>query len=206
MDKHHTSCSGISATVFALIAGCWLLTGCINLSPKTDPTAFYLLESVEMTPESAEDSMGIYVSRVELPDYIDSNRLFLRSAGGSPQYLEADLWAEPLADGFGRALALNLGQVSGRSVVSAYPHSQPSGVSERIRVRVLRFEAVASQGVHLDAVYEISGGERGARLAQRITIHEGDGSYPDAQTIVLDMNRALASLARGIAQTLEAEH
>ena len=158
----------ISPKVSTLLLVLMLLSSCI-VPPSTyvKPT-FHLLN--ESTPENNEsvrqgtvfvesnqtiEGQSFYLRQIELPYYLQENRIITRPQKGKIEFRENDRWGEPLVEGIGRVTGFNLSRFLNSPFYSVYPHRQKIGTQWEVGVTMLRFEKISGERVLLEASWEI---------------------------------------------------
>lgn len=96
-----------------------------------------------------------YLRQIELPYYLQENRIVNRPKQGEIEFRENDRWGEPLIEGIGRVVGLNLSQILNSPFYSVYPHRKKIGANWDISITVIRFENVSNNEVLLEASWEI---------------------------------------------------
>jgi uncharacterized lipoprotein YmbA len=147
---------------------------------------YFTLGSDEQVVEKRQESL--YVARVQVPEYLDDNRIWVRPEPHRVAALPHVRWAERLP----RAITRSLQNQFGTGLDEA------SG-SIRLVVDIQRFEAVWDEG------------DEGARVVLRAAWRIGDGdarsatikaTVPDreASTLVAVMSNQVGQLAKAIAE------
>tara|TARA_A100001015_G_C15017918_1_gene726436 strand:- start:438 stop:1109 length:672 start_codon:yes stop_codon:yes gene_type:complete len=145
-----------------------LLSSCI-VPPSTyvKPTFHLLNESTSDNNESfrqvavfAErnqtiEGQSFYLRQIELPYYLQENRIITRPQKGKIEFRENDRWGEPLVEGIGRVTGFNLSRFLNSPFYSVYPHRQKIGTQWEVGVTMLRFEKISGERVLLEASWEI---------------------------------------------------
>ena len=174
--------------------------GCFGSTP---PSRFYVLSS-EGRPLPGDagpkgEAQAVFLSRVELPEYLRQNEIVVRADGHQLVVAEQERWGEPLDKGVPRVLSRNLAALLPDHALSAYPWERPPAPYSDVAVALTRFDAEGGQ-VYLEARWRI---ETDAGTLQRRTAIaravEGEG-YP---SIVAAMSAALAALAQDIADAVQ---
>ena len=96
-----------------------------------------------------------YLRQIELPYYLQENRVVNRPKQGEIEFRENDRWGEPLIEGIGRVVGLNLSQILNSPFYSVYPHRKKIGANWDISITIIRFENVSNNEVLLEASWEI---------------------------------------------------
>jgi len=96
-----------------------------------------------------------YLRQIELPYYLQENRIIYRPESGKIEFREHERWGEPLIEGIGRVMGLNLSHMLGISFYSVYPHREKANTQIEIGITINRFEKVNQSEVLLDARWEL---------------------------------------------------
>ncbi|MDG0965641.1 MAG: PqiC family protein [Opitutales bacterium] len=96
-----------------------------------------------------------YLRQIELPYYLQENRIVKRPKQGEIEFRENDRWGEPLTEGIGRVVGLNLSQILKSPYYSVYPHRKKIGANWEIGITIIRFENVSNNQALLEASWEI---------------------------------------------------
>ena len=139
-----------------LLACSFMASACSVRSPAVDYWTLAALANAPATLDPAAPAVAI--GPVELPRYLDRPQVLVRLDPSRVEPVGQHRWADPLAEGFGRALAANLGRSLGSGRVSAYPVLPHYEVDYRVHVDVQRFDGRPGGTVVLSARYVILGG------------------------------------------------
>ena len=181
-------------------------TGCSFLSPREDPSRFFLLTSppTVASQSSPEAAGAIAIGPLELPGYLAGPTLVTRVDEHEVVVSAYERWAEPLQDGFARVLVASVSdQITSREVV-VFPALLSEELRYRVPVRVERFERDASGGVELWASWSIDDVEDGRTLESRRSRIMQPSLGAGTEATVAAMSQALQSLSREIADALRA--
>ena len=63
---------------------------------------------------SSQIGYPFYLRQIELPYYLQESRIVSRPKQGEIEFRENDCWGEPLIEGIGRVVGLNLSQILNR--------------------------------------------------------------------------------------------
>jgi uncharacterized lipoprotein YmbA len=185
----------------ALAAAVLVLSGCVQLKPQPDETEFFLLAADVAPPERLTGDSFAYVARVEVPGYLEGNRIYRRSTGGRLESVTGARWAQAPAEALPQALALHL-EATGRTQVSAYyPSPKTNSAAATVSVRFERFSARSDGQVEVIARWRVEhpdGSTDSGRYEAATMLW--DGAEPIVYVALLD--RALAGLAATLAETL----
>jgi len=199
-----SSCS-LKLNVVAL-AVVLLLGGCSVLPPKQDRTRFIILAPVTSGAQSTANqkltSVAIGLGPIQLPEYLDSPELLIRTSPNGFDLSETDRWGEPLADNFRHVLASDLTNLLGTANIMQYPWFPGTRLDFIVHVEVRRFEADTSHNAELIARWDLRTSQtdqvlasRQARLSRQSTSLAGD-------EVARALSEDLAELAEQIASTL----
>ena len=157
----------IQFTFIILYLLCTLCSCLVPESTHVKPT-FHLLSKTTLdqnqttiSPSSIKDGnisqLGhpFYLRQIELPYYLQENRIVNRPKQGEIEFRENDRWGEPLIEGIGRVVGLNLSQILNSPFYSVYPHRKKIGANWDISITIIRFEKVSNNEVLLEASWEI---------------------------------------------------
>ncbi len=191
--------------LFSLIA-CLLLAGCGSMfEPKADPTRFFILSPL---PEGDARTDAIHckrlvlgVGRVELPSYLDTQKIVTFNSTDEVIMSEFNRWAEPLDRGFARILAYNIQQLTGVDEVEMFPWVDPKSNDLEVLTEVHAFEAMPDGRVELRVSWRITTGRSECLMVSGSDTFSArsDGSYP---SIVSAMSLALSQYSETVAQAL----
>ena len=157
----------IQITLIPIYILCVLSSCIVPESTHVKPT-FHLLSKItfdqnQTTTSSVQTKEGnnsqhghpFYLRQIELPYYLQENRIVNRPKQGEIEFRENDRWGEPLIEGIGRVVGLNLSQILNSPVYSVYPHRKKIGANWEISITIIRFENVSNNEVLLEASWEI---------------------------------------------------
>lgn len=194
-----------SRRVVGLVGAGALLAGC--LSPKEDPTRFYVLSTSEATKvdEAWDDrpgSIDVGVGPFTMPAYLDRPQFVRRVGPNEVRPVETARWAETLGEGFERVLAEDLDALLPMARVHAHPWRSSTQAQWIISGYVTKFETDASGEAVLDVTWRVLGPDReptrvGARSVVRVP---GTGQSVEAE--VAAMSDVLNRFAIMLADTL----
>ena len=160
-----------------------LLNGCRIGRPQEDPTRFYVLTVPGRTTESlAHDEVQrfrIGLKPVEVPVYLQSKSMVVRTGTNEIEFAEFDRWAEPLDQGVSRVLKEVLSEARNVGSVTLNSHGG-EGLDFEVAIRISACEGVrgekGSSFVRFAASWEIRpvganslSKRRGGFIADRVT-------------------------------------
>ncbi|MBK5096215.1 MAG: membrane integrity-associated transporter subunit PqiC [Gemmatimonadetes bacterium] len=197
--------AGIGRAV-GLVGASVLLAGC--LSPKQDPTRFYVLSTsdasrVDEAWDGRPGSIDVGVGPFTMPGYLDRPQFVRRVGPNEVVPVEAARWAETLSEGFERVLAEDLDALLPMARVHAHPWRSSTRAQWIISGYVTKFETDESGEAVLDVTWRVLGPDRtptkvGARSVLR---SQGTGQSVDAE--VATMSDVLNRFAVMLADTLQ---
>ncbi|MGJ8641292.1 MAG: PqiC family protein [Opitutaceae bacterium] len=186
-----------------LVAGvlALFLSACVNLKPKADAAKLYALGSAEPVLPANVGAPAIYISKPDLPAYLDGKRLQYRKASGEVADIGRARWAEPLEEGIARSLAEYLMEVSNKPVQAYFPWPDRTKGSLDLYVRMYKLGAFENGDIQMTAAWEL---KDGAKIQRSGTFQSTDIAWTvdDAESFVAGLNAALAQLASELAKTL----
>lgn len=124
----------------SILCCCALLTACGNSPPHN----YYLLSAAQTQPARGE-SPSLGVAPIAVPEYLARDNLVYRRDGNQLHVSDSDYWAEPLADGMTRVMALNLAGLLNSQNVRLFPWHSGRAPEYAVKVTVLSMDADASQ-------------------------------------------------------------
>jgi len=187
---------------FLALCGQLLFYGCFGTTP---PIRYYDLQpdvDSRLAAASLTGDPGVLVGPVSLPAAIDRPHIMQRDADGLLSYSEYNRWAGPLQAEIAAVIAGNIGTLLKSERVLPFDRDNLFETDYRILISVNRFERQASQGVILDATWNIKKeNERAPLLVRKSLIREQPASE-DYADIVKAHSRALAKLSHEMATAL----
>lgn len=184
---------------FALI----YLWGCVIPKSNHVEPKFYLLNPIFDDRNDTLLSMpniSFHVNEVNLPPYLDDNRLVSRVGNSGISYRENSRWGEPIGEGIARVLSLNLSSKLGTLNFSSYPHRPRPNCKFEVFVKILRFERIDQDKIKLDCILDIYGRKKLSSqksFEKTVTIVE-----EDIQSEIESISLALLSLSNLVAQEI----
>jgi uncharacterized lipoprotein YmbA len=178
-----------------------LLGGCSLLKAQPDRSRFYTLSRVgARAPAPAGPQLVVGVRRVAVPDYLDRPELVTRVGPNEVRLSENDRWAEPLSDGVGRALHLDLSARLGAAAVYRDPWPQNAPIDTVVSVELIRFERLARGPAQLEARFAVRDPKSTApSVWHTLRLEEPVAGGDSAQTVAA-LSRALGRLSGQIAE------
>jgi uncharacterized lipoprotein YmbA len=186
-----------------LVLAMSLACGCSFLRAAPDTSKYFALSSTADSSVAVSDTkrpdVHFGLGPISLPGYLDAQAVVRAGAGGSVEYIPHAFWAEPLSDGFARALLYRTETRIGTPHGVAFPWYSTTRVDWKIPVNVLKFEATADGRAILVARWSVERASDGAIVAgAQSSFEESAGSDP--ALIVDALSRCVDRLADAIAQ------
>lgn len=189
------------------ILACVLLAGLLaacGSSPRSE--YFRLTANVANVPTGTSPSLGL--GPIEIPAYLDRERLVYALRGNQLQLAPTANWAEPLDAGIGRVLALNLSGLLDTQNVRSFPWHPQRAPDYGIRINVLTMDASTSEARLTTEwlVYRPASGEEVARrlshLRRPVTADEATpAQLPGIYSELLErLSREIAAAISGDAE------
>jgi len=177
-----------------------LTTGC--LSPRNDPSQFYVLAASADTARAAPADLTIGLGPITLPQYLHRPQMVTRTGEYQMTMSEVHRWAEDLEAGIARVMREDLQRVTGANQVLSYPWLASRTVRYAIEVDILRFEGNAAGAVQLWAAWRIRDvATREVVVAEESRITQQAGGAARSE-IVSAQSNAIVALSRAVAAAL----
>ena len=191
--------------LFAL-AYLWV-SGCMNFSPKSDPSRFFTLTPFPQSAHSRPDidkvnCQFLGIGPIRFPAYLDRDQIVIRVGQNRFDVSENDRWAEPLEANFIRVLSQNLGMLLGGARIVRYPWQTSQRPVCQIEMEVLRFEPNARQEVELLASWTLIDASNKTALVSRESRIAGRTAAKSTEASVAALSEVLGDLSREIADTI----
>jgi len=146
-----------------LLVASFLASACSVRSPGVE---YWTLAALSPAPAAWDDAgPAVAIAPVELPRHLDRPQVLVRHDPERVVPAGLHRWADPLDDGLGRVLAVNLGRSLGSRRVSAYPVQPPYELDYRVHVDVERFDGRPGEALVLSARWVITRSAGGEVLA-----------------------------------------
>ena len=196
-------------SIFLLLLPFLLFLGsCVIPESNHVQSTFYLLTESEADGNKSKQSSEIsfFLRQVELPTYLQDNRLVSRPAKGVIEFREADRWGEPLDEGIARVVGLNLGKRLNTLNYSVYPQRKKVPCSHELSITIRRFERIGSGAILLEAICEIHSADQVTqfRFLKKIELGEPDKGKEDVNEEVMALSKAIGACSDSIVLTLAA--
>ena len=146
-----------------------LLSSCSSSSEIPLETNYYLLHSQSVAKKSLNINKTVTVEIRELPAYLDQPQLVMQLNKHQLHYARFDMWAEPLQDGFSKALIndLNLNHKNIQFVTDELQTSDHS--TDKLIIRVDYFHPSADSKVILSGAYWTANNESQGIILQHFS-------------------------------------
>jgi uncharacterized lipoprotein YmbA len=188
----------------AAAAVCTILAGCTE---PGEPMRHYVIDATEqrgaVRQVSAQQGPIIALAPVTLPEYLNQNGIVTRNSRNEITRSESHVWAGPLSEEIGRAVAENLSALlpTDRVTLSATRRSIP--VDYSIDIEIARFEHVESSStVDLVARWLVFRGDERTVLMMRRSQVQRPISGAEYRDTAAAMSEALAVLSEEIAAAI----
>ena len=137
------------------------LGGCAFLEPRNDPTRFYVLTVRHTAPRHATDSglkrLRLGITTLEVPAYLRTKSMVIRTSKNEIQFADLDHWAESLEQGILRVMKESLGAADNVESVTSSSHDLDS-LDYQVSIRILSCEGVrggnGTGSIHFVATWE----------------------------------------------------
>ncbi|MFA7005433.1 MAG: PqiC family protein [Verrucomicrobiia bacterium] len=130
--------------LFSAFASC-ALSGCAVMQPQADPSRFYVLTVPSATPERAAEGESkrwkLGLRPVEVPAYLRSKAMAVRTGANEIHFEDFDRWAEPLDQGIGRVMKETLSSARNVEKVALNSHGDDT-LDYEMTIRILACEGV----------------------------------------------------------------
>ncbi len=198
---------------FLPVAAMLVLAGCSMFKAQPDATRYYLLSAPETVAADATAAIAakppIGLRRIELPAYLRTAAIALRSGGTEMRYATDARWAEPLEQSIAQTLAsaLQYRVAAGPVVVYPAPYAAKPFYEVKVRVQACEgTEGAVGRQVRFVAQWEIRVTKDNPDLAPLATgvftapVQEWtEGDYAD---LTAKLGEAVAALGGEIGRAL----
>jgi uncharacterized lipoprotein YmbA len=186
---------------------CLSVSGCMNLSPMSDPSRFFMLNPLPQSEQSRPDtdkvnSLLLGIGPIRFPAYLDRDQIVTRAGQNRFDVSENDRWAEPLEENFTRVLSQNLGILLGGARIVRYPWQTSQRPKCQIEMEVLRFEPNTRQEVELLAGWTLIDVSNKTALVSRESRIARRTAAKSMEASVAALSETLGDLSREIADTI----
>jgi uncharacterized lipoprotein YmbA len=204
----------ISRRVFALLlvvitAGA--LSSCSFLQPHADPTKCFVLTvpiaSSQPATANKSASYKIGLLSIEMPAYLQSKLMVVRTGTNEIHFAEFDRWAEPLDEGISRVVKEALCSADNVESVALNSHGEDT-LDYEVMIRVLACEGVRGEGgtgsIRLSMSWEIRpvGTNAMVNLRGNFTASPTAWDGKDYGQLALQLSQAIAAAGKALAADL----
>jgi uncharacterized lipoprotein YmbA len=180
-----------------------ILTGCLGLDPKPDPSRYFVLRDTPAQTTAAPVDCGrtVLVGPVTLAGYLNNPKIALRRGANEIGYQAWDFWAAPLSRSLPRELISSLAVALPDTCVSSYRRASVDATSIQLEILIEQFEMTDNGNVVVAASWGATS-DNGAKRRQgqaRVTRSYQSG---DVVSGVQALTVALDELAKKIAEDL----
>ena len=181
-----------------LLAGCGILLG-----PSNDRSRIFVLTPIESAAAPASgNTLSVSVKPVRLPEYLDGKEIVTRVAGNELRQDSLERWAEPLEDGFTRALGQNLATLLETDRVATTVWYGKELPTYSVGVEVERFEPSTDGTATLVARWAVRSGSGDRVITVRESRHVHNIAGASTTAAVDALSACLADLSRDIAAAI----
>jgi uncharacterized protein len=197
----------VNSVMFFFGLACLSVSGCMNFSPMSDPSRFFMLTPLPQSEQSRPDtdkvnSLFLGIGPIRFPAYLDRDQIVTRAGQNRFDVSENDRWAEPLEENFTRVLSQNLGILLGGARIVRYPWQTSQRPKCQIEMEVLRFEPNTRQEVELLAGWTLIDVSNKTALVSRESRIARRTAAKSMEASVAALSETLGDLSREIADTI----
>ncbi len=196
----------------ALTAGA--LSGCSLLQAHADPTRFYVLTTSNALSQSPAAGgfarLKIGLRTIEMPAYLRTKLMVVRTGSNQMDFAEYDRWAEPLDEGIGRVMKDALGSAGNVESVDLISHGGET-LDYEIRVRVLACEGVRAESgagsMRMGVSWEIQPVRSGGGMIKQGGFTSAPAAWDGRNygELALELSKAITAAGRALAADLPAD-
>ncbi|MFT4825655.1 MAG: putative lipoprotein YmbA [Halioglobus sp.] len=185
-----------------LIVLCASILSACGSSPVSN---YYLLNAMG-TPNAGAQSPSLGIGPIEIPEYLNRNRLVYNLEGNLLHVASNERWAEPLTNGVARVIGLNLSSLLNTENVQGFPWYRSQKPDYGIQISVISLNANDTMA-NLTAEWVVQKPQAEKFLIRRISTFSQDlpaGTVTPAQ-IAPAYSKLLQQLSELIAATISAD-
>jgi uncharacterized lipoprotein YmbA len=146
-EKSSTPANRAFVLRLCMFAAC-ALSGCSLLQPHADPTRFYVLTVPSAPPEQAGEGefkrWRVGLRPVEVPAYLRSRAMVVRTGINEIHFADFHRWAEPLDQGIGRVIKETLSSARNVETVVLNSHGDDT-LDYEVGIRLLACEGLRGE-------------------------------------------------------------
>ena len=190
------------------------LSGCALLQPHADPTRFYVLTVQSARPERAAESefkrWKVGLRPVEVPAYLRSKAMVVRTGTNEVHFADFDCWAEPLDQGISRVMKETRSSARNVEHVALNSHGDDT-LDYEVAIRVLACEGVrdvnGNSSIRFAVTWEARSVEKNATVTKRgvFTADPVAWNGKDYGQLAERLSEAIAGGSKAIAADLPME-
>ena len=187
------------------LSALFMLCGCINLDPQSDPTRFYILSSQTSPKRSSSDGQGtvLGLKAIALPTYLRSTKIPTRHGANEITYSEINRWGESPKYAISRVLAENLASHSAIGRVHTVPWPDGAHHDFELYVRLSRFEGKQSGQIAVESSWEIIDPDDDSILKNgRTVVNHLQWNGRNYSSLVEALGKSLGILANDLAAAI----
>ena len=190
------------------------LNGCSLLQPHADPTRFYVLTVPSALPARAAESDSkrwkVGLRPVEVPAYLRSKSLVVRTGTNEIHFADFDRWGEPLDQGISRVMKEILSAAPNVESVALNSHGDDT-LDYEVAIQILACEGVrlnnGNSSIRFAATWETrsvgksaTGAKRGAFTADPVAWNGKDFGQ-----LAEGLSKAIVAMSQALAADLPME-
>jgi uncharacterized lipoprotein YmbA len=195
------------------VASC-ALSGCALLQPHADPTRFYVLTVPSAPPEGPADGefkrWKLGLRPVEVPAYLRSKAMVIRTGTNEIHFADFDRWAEPLDQGISRVMKETLSSARNVENVALNSHGDDT-LDYEVAIRILGCEGVrvenGSSSIRFAVTWEVRSVEKSSTVTKRgaFTADPVAWNGRDYGQLAERLSEAIAAVSKAVAADLPME-
>ena len=196
---------GLCALAFCALAGCTLL------QPQADPTRFYVLTVQNAPPTRAAEGefkrWKVGLKPVELPAYLRSKAMVVRTGTNEIHFADFDRWAEPLDQGISRVMKETLSSARNVESVALNSHGDET-LDYEVAIRMLACEGMrlgnGNSSIRFAVTWEARSVWTNSSVTKRGVFSENPAAWDgkDYGQLAERLSEAIAGASRALAADL----
>ena len=189
----------------------YALSGCALLHPQADPTRFYVLNVQSAPPTRAAEGefkrWKVGLKPVELPAYLRSKAMVVRTGTNEIHFADFDRWAEPLDQGISRVMKETLSSARNVESVTLNSHGNEA-LDYEVVIRILACEGVRLGNGNGSIRFAVTWDARSVGTSSTVTsrgiftAHQGAWNGKDYGQLAERLSEAIAAASRALAADL----
>lgn len=190
------------------------LSGCAVLQPQADPSRFYVLTVPSATPERIPEGKfkhwKVGLRPVEVPAYLRSKAMAVRTGANEIHFAEFERWAEPLDQGISRVMKETLSSTRNVESVALNSHGDDT-LDYEVAIRVLACEGVRGENgtnaIRFAVTWEVRPAGKNPTMTQRgvFTADPVAWDGKDYGQLAERLSEAIAAASKAVAAALPVE-